>query len=813
MNKFVNVLWLLIALAVSWSCHARSESAVGPQYAALLENAGPGNMWLAPDQQWLVMGDAAQFQAQQQLDPRWYFFAAGKALHRQQALEKDTPEFADLQLLNLKTRAMHRLSFPAPSFAKHKFVAVHWSPDSSQLALVVRSANKLSLWHYHLAAQQLRPWSAVAVSAQLGAESLVWLPDSSAVVVRQSLMQPQSSAAEMPGIVLKSSQDTAQSRVYRDALDSEDRRRMFRQLSQQRAVLIDVTGQLTPLTAAGMLEDLSISPDGRYLLLQLLDDDLHPAVKFSRLGRRYQVIDLHQRKLVAEPAALGAAELLARQPDAAAAGTRLIQWLPGAPASLVWAEAVELQGHRVTASVRDQVRRWDAPFHQPSQLLFQTSWRLFQLSWTVQGRAIYSDFHAGTKQLRNWSWLAQTAQSPGLLHQTDYSNAFTSAGELVTVRQPTGVSYALADQHQAVFFSAGNPNRYGEYAVVTRHGLAKDQQEQVFSDQQKQQLHPMYIRLHDDNVRLLLTRNQPDRAPSLFWWTNGQLAAEALHDWHTSTRPVLPQARPLKYRRADGVELSSLLYLPDGPAQQKYPVLIWLYPREHETHQQQQQLTSHQHSYSPMQPLTADFALLEGFAVLDASNAPIVAGGQQLPNDSYVKQQQLNAAAMVAALSETGVIDTNQMYLLGHSYGAFSAVSLLATTDYFHGAIARSGAYNRSLTPLGFQSEKRTLWQAPDLYLQLSPFFQADRIKAPILLIHGTDDQNAGTSLLQSELMFQALQALGKDAELLLLPGEGHQYQGRENLLQMLQIQARWLKQQLAQQQQAKLEAVQNGKR
>lgn len=798
MNKFIYGLCLLIAISANWNGYAHTKPLEETQYKALLENTGPGHMWLAPDQQWLVMGDTEKYQAQQDLEPRRYFFAAGIALHRQRAVEKDTPEFSELQLLNLTTRVLHKVSFPTNTSESHKFVNVHWSPDSSQLALVVRNDDQLSLWHYHLGEQKLRPWSMVAVSAQLGSDSLVWLPDSSAVVVRESLMQQQVFESDKQEVVLKSSQGAAQNRIYPDALDSEDKRRIFRQLTQQRAVLIDAKGQLKPLSESGMLESLSISPDGQYLLVQLLDDNLHPAVKFSRLGRRYQVINLHNGSMVAEPTALAAAVIVARQPDAAASGARLVQWLPSAAASLVWVEAVELQGHRIAAPVRDQVWRWDAPFMQPSQILFQTTWRLFQLSWTLQGRAIYSDFHFGTKQLRNWSWVAQKADFPVLLHQTDYSNSFTSAGELVTLRQPTGVSYALADHQNSVFFSASNPNRYGEYAVVTRHGLVKNDQEQVFSDQKKKQLYPLYVRLQDENLRLLLTQNKPDRAPSLLLWSNGQLNTKPLYDWQATTSPLLPKAIPLKYQRADGVELSFLLYMPEGHEQQKYPVLIWLYPREYETHQQQQ-LVAHEHGYSPMQPLAADFALLEGFAVLDASNAPIVSSAQQRPNDSYVQQQRLNASAMVAALNETGLIDTNQMYLLGHSYGAFSAVSLLATTDYFRGAIARSGAYNRSLTPLGFQSEKRTLWQAPDLYLQLSPFFQADQIKAPILLIHGTEDKNAGTSVLQSELMFQALQALGKDAELLLLPGEGHQYQGKENLLQMLQIQARWLKQHLRQ--------------
>lgn len=790
----MNKLWrYFICPSVLWftfCCLAVELPELEPKYQKLFESTGPGHMWLAPDQQWLVMAEAEKFIPLTQLVQKSFFNAAGRAFHSRVPLERGSLHFDRFLLLNMQTK--QQLSIAAP---QGHFVDVRWSPDSRQLALVVHKDNKLTLWRYQVSNQQLTLWSELALSVQFSGESLVWLPDSDSVIVRHSLSRFEPSDLTETA-VFKVGAAASQTRIYRDALDSDERRAIFRNLTLQQAVLIDGKGNNRALAQPGMLEKLSISPDGQYLLVQMLDENIQDVVSFNRMARRYQVVDVSAGKVIATPPALAAAVLTARQPDAAAQGARLLHWLPSAPASLVWVEAAEIQGHEVAAEMRDWVKLWAAPFTHKPELLFSTSWRLFQLFWTEQGRAVFSDFHAGTKQLRLWSRLPEAMnQVATLLHQYDYTNDFTSPGDLVTVRQPNGVVVAVSNAHNALYFSSQGHSAGGLLPYAVRYDAQSNKRTQIFSSDHAVRQNILYLRVAGEVETLLLESQSSARAPVLQLWSAGKLSS-VLYDWHTEHLPVLPAAQELKYLRKDGVELSSVLYLPESVPGKKHPVLIWLYPREYYSHQKQQNAAS-EHSFKLIDPYGPQFALLEGFAVLDASNAPIVASESKNPNDSFVQQQQQNAEAMIAALQNTGVIDTSNMVLMGHSYGAFSALSLLATTDYFKGAIARSGAYNRSLTPLGFQSEKRTLWQSPELYMRLSPFFQADQIKAPVLLIHGTEDQNAGTSVLQSEMMFQALQAQSNKVELLLLPGEDHQYKAKENLQSMLQIQVRWLRQRL----------------
>lgn len=788
MNKLWCFLVSVIWLALTCSCLALELPELEPKYQKLFGSTGPGQMWLAPDQQWLVMAEAEKFIPFTQLAQKSYFTAAGRAFHSEVAIERDTIHFDRFVLLNLQTR--EQVSILAP---QGHFVDVRWSPDSRQLALVARMDNKLTLWRYLISDKQLTQWSELALSVQFSAESLVWLADSKSVIARQSLSRFElSGAAAKP--VLKLGSAATQTRIYRDALDTDERRQIFRRLTLQQAVLIDAKGNSRALAEPGMLEKLSISPDGRYLLVQLLDETMQHPVSFNRMARRYQVVDIQNGKVVATPPALAAALLTARQPDATAPGARLLHWLPSAAASLVWVEAIEVRGHTVEAEIRDQVKLWSAPFTHTPELLFSTTWRLFQLFWTEQGRVMFSEFHAGTKQLRLWSLLPETInQAATLLHQYDYTNAFSSPGELVTVRQPNGVVVAVSNAHNALYFRSEGQNNGGVRPSIARYDAESNERTQIFSSSSSVRQYPLYLRVAGNVETLLLQSQTSERAPVLQYWSAEKFSS-VLYDWHKDDLPVLPKAQQLNYVRKDGVELSSVLYLPEPVAGKKPPVLIWLYPRHYYSHQKQQNAAT-EHSFQLINPYGPQFALLEGFAVLDASNAPIVASQNKDPNDSFLQQQQLNAEAMIAALQDTGVVDTSNIVLMGHSYGAFSALSLLATTNHFKGAIARSGAYNRSLTPLGFQSEKRTLWQSPELYMQLSPFFQADQIKAPVLLIHGTEDQNAGTSPLQSEMMFQALQSHGNKVELLLLPGEDHQYQAKENLQSMLQVQVRWLRQ------------------
>ncbi|RYZ25484.1 MAG: S9 family peptidase, partial [Chitinophagaceae bacterium] len=227
----------------------------------------------------------------------------------------------------------------------------------------------------------------------------------------------------------------------------------------------------------------------------------------------------------------------------------------------------------------------------------------------------------------------------------------------------------------------------------------------------------------------------------------------------------------------------------DGPL----PVFMWAYPREFNSADDAAQVRGSQHRFITISSGSPIFYVTQGFAVFDNAEMPIVAKANGKPNDNFIEQLKMNAEAAINKLAEMGVGDRTRVAVGGHSYGAFMTANLLAHTNLFKAGIARSGAYNRTLTPFGFQNEERTYWQAPELYYEMSPFSYADKIKTPLLLIHGEADNNPGTFPINSERLFNAVKGHGGTVKLVMLPYESHGYTGKENLLHVLAEQGQWL--------------------
>ena len=304
-------------------------------------------------------------------------------------------------------------------------------------------------------------------------------------------------------------------------------------------------------------------------------------------------------------------------------------------------------------------------------------------------------------------------------------------------------------------------------------------------------------------MRILLTRETPTDTPQyliLSWPTTGAGAPTEVQisDFpHPHPQLVAPPKELIRYSRADGVELSATLYTPPGwrvGIDPPLPCLMNAYPKEFKTKEAAGQLRDSPHRFTSIAALSPLVWLARGYAVLDGPSLPIVADGEREANDTYVEQLVAGAEAAVAEAVRRGVVDARRVAVSGRSYGAYMTANLTAHAAHlFCCGIAAAGAYNRTLTPFGFQAEERTLWQAPDTYLRMSPFMHADRITTPLLLIHGEEDNNAGTFPLQSERFFAALKGHGAECRLVLLPHESHSYRGYESVLHILAETSDWL--------------------
>ena len=302
----------------------------------------------------------------------------------------------------------------------------------------------------------------------------------------------------------------------------------------------------------------------------------------------------------------------------------------------------------------------------------------------------------------------------------------------------------------------------------------------------------------DEDGHLLLTRRESVEIPPNFFIRDLRSGAlEAVTDFPHPTPQLLGvQKELIRYKRADGLALTGTLFLPAGHDPEKdgpLPTILWAYPREFKSASAAGQVRDSPHRFvrvgwwSPVPWVT------RGYAVLSDPAMPIIGEGESEPNDTYVEQLVSGARAAVETLVERGISDPAKVAVGGHSYGAFMTANLLAHSDLFCAGIARSGAFNRTLTPFGFQSEERTLWQARETYFEMSPFVHADKIKAPLLIIHGAEDNNSGTYPMQSERFYNALKGHGATTRLVMLPHESHGYRARESIMHTVWEMDTWL--------------------
>jgi dipeptidyl aminopeptidase/acylaminoacyl peptidase len=482
-----------------------------------------------------------------------------------------------------------------------------------------------------------------------------------------------------------------------------------------------------------------------------------------------------------------------------------VGWRADAPATLVWAEAQDGGDPRTPADVRDRVSLLPAPFSGAPTELATLALRFGGLHWGDDGLALIDEWWWQTRRRRTWRLApARPAADLRLLFDRSFEDRYADPGSPLMRRTAQGTAVLLTSPDgRSLYLSGAGASPDGDLPFLDRLDLETGQ-----SDRLWRCVVPYYeyaIDFVDAHLERLLTRREAAAEPPNYYLRH--------LDPHETTPDGAPPPIPLtafphpvpqlagvrgellRYARADGVPLSGMLYLPPGYREEdgRLPLLLWAYPNEYKSAGAAGQVRTSPHRFVRPHSGSPLLFLAAGYAVLDGPAMPIVGEGDAEPNDTYIEQLVADARAAVDAAAARGVADPQRVAVGGHSYGAFMTVNLLAHSDLFRAGIARSGAYNRTLTPFGFQAEDRTLWEAPEVYLAMSPYLRADRIKTPLLLIHGEADNNAGTYPMQSERLFDALKGLGTTARLVLLPHESHAYRARESVLHALWESLTWL--------------------
>ena len=687
---------------------------------------------------------------------------------------------------------------PLPASAR--FMSPSWSPDGKTVAFLMDAPTGLELWTADVAAGTARRLTDARVNAAAGA-GFNWMPDSSGLVVRMTPAgrgaAPDVSRPPAGPTVAESMGRAAPVRTYQDLLGDAGDEALFDHYFTSQLTFVPLTGAPRALGSPAVYLGAGVSPDGRYLLQTTAKRPFSYVVPAALFPADVVVTDL-QGRVVHRVADLPLRDNVPTPFDAVAPGPRSVQWRADAPATLVWTEAQDGGDPRTPAEVRDRVFSLAAPFNGQPTRLIDLKERYAGITWGDADTALVTSRWFNTRHETRHVLDPSNPGQDRVLMERNYQDRYNDPGFPLTEPNASGFPVMRFASDGRVLVSGDGATREGEYPFLAAMDLDTGQAERIWTSASGD--YESIVGLLDEQGRRLVTRRETrNDPPNLFVRDLGAAQPNALTTFPDPAPQLAGVTRQLiTYTRADGVQLSGTLYLPagydknrDGPL----PLVMWAYPAEFTDAAVAGQVVDTANRFVRPGGSSHLFLLTQGYAVLDDPSMPIVGVNGAEPNDTYIQQLSESARAAVDAVVELGVADRDRIAVGGHSYGAFMTANLLAHTDLFRTGIARSGAYNRTLTPFGFQAEQRSYWEATDTYHQMSPFTYANRVNEPILLIHGEADDNQGTFPVQSERFYAALKGHGATVRYVVLPLEAHGYRARESVGHTLWEMTRWLDQ------------------
>jgi dipeptidyl aminopeptidase/acylaminoacyl peptidase len=675
-----------------------------------------------------------------------------------------------------------------------------WAPDGQRFAFTIDLSDGIGVWIADGPTGSAAQVPGLRVRDILGGDPLSvgatvsWSRDGSSLIVLGAAAElaalPEASVEPQ---VEETAGKRSQMATFQDLLRTAADEDIFESLATTVPLRLDpVTGAVKELGPPGLYQHLEESPDGTYLLVHRLQRPFSFRVPYPYFARRAEVWS----------AAGGLERVIADHPvsdevprQGVPTGPRHVSWEERAPASLTWTEALDGGDPMAPAEHRDRIMRLSAPFAADPEVAFSVQHRCIGWRDMDQPHSVLMTEHDRDRRwLTTWLCDLEAPEGNRVIFDRSADDDYGDPGSPLMAVHPDGTRTVLQDQSVIYLRGEGStPN--GDRPFLDRLDLETMQATRLFHSPPESYDYVLGFAAgrRDEVVLSHESRAEPPNLAAAALDGSGTRQLTAWPDPHPQLTGMDKQL--IVHDRGDGVQLSGLLHLPlgyvperDGPL----PLVIWAYPLDYGSTATAGQVRGSSQRFTRLMASDPIWFVLRGYAVLARATMPVI-GDPETMNDTYVEQITAAAAAHIRALDEMGVIDPARVAVGGHSYGAFMTANLLAHTDLFAAGIARSGAYNRTLTPFGFQTERRNFWEAPQIYDQVSPFRYANQISAPILLIHGAQDSNPGTYPVQSERLFQALQGTGGTARLVLLPHESHGYLARESVLHMLAEQFSWL--------------------
>ncbi|KPE51274.1 aminoacyl peptidase [Chryseobacterium indologenes] len=683
--------------------------------------------------------------------------------------------------------------------ANPKITFISFSPDEKKLAFTNTTAKGVELWIVDMETASAKKITSDNLNANVGSP-YQWYNDSQNLLIRtlpQNRPALINSDKDLPTGPIVSTADgkVSQNRTYQDLLKNPQDEKNFEVITASEIYSVDLNGNLKKVKDKDMYVGLSFSPDGNYLMAVVVKKPFSYIVPYNRFPLTTTVYDMkgNTEKVVNE---VPLNEVMPKGFSSVRTGKRNMGWRSDAPATLVYAEALDGGDQSKPADFRDEIFTWEAPFTTAPKSFFKTKQRYEGTEWTNDHYAVISEGWYDTRNTKSFLVDLNNSESK-IIEDRNSQDVYSDPGIFNTTKNQYG-RYVIDMKGGKSYLIGDGFTKDGQHPFIDEMDMKSLKKKRIYTSDLKNAKEEIVDILNPAKGEILTTQQSASQYPNYFKKnikTNKAEAVTSFANPFESIRDVYKEV--ITYKRNDGVTLTGTLYLPAGydrkAKKEKLPLLIWAYPTEYKDKNTAGQNTQNPNDFTFPYYGSFVYWTTKGYAVLDDAAFPIIGEGKTEPNDTFIPQLVANAEAAINAVDQLGYIDKKKVAVGGHSYGAFMTANLLTHSKLFACGIARSGAYNRTLTPFGFQMEQRNYWDVPEIYNTMSPFMHADQMKTPLLLVHGDADNNPGTFTLQTERYFQALKNLGAPVKMVLLPKEAHSYQAKENILHLLWEQDQFL--------------------
>ncbi|EDP95454.1 prolyl oligopeptidase family serine peptidase [Kordia algicida OT-1] len=681
-----------------------------------------------------------------------------------------------------------------------KFANFRWSPDETKIALTNTTDTGVELWIVDFTTKSAKKLTDANLNANIGSPYM-WFKNSQSLLVkkvpngRKALINTAITIPTGPTISVSEKGKKAQNRTYQDLLKNKNDEFNFEQLATSELYKVDLDGTNTLWKEKNMYKSMSFSPNGEFIMLNTIEKPFSYLVTYSRFPYTSVIYDTKGNK-VYEALKVALIEDLPKGFMSVRKGRRSLRWRSDQAATLYWCKALDEGDAGKEVAHRDEVFQLKAPFTGTPTSLLKTKGRFSGITWGNKTTAIAYDYWWNTRNTKRYLFNPSNNSIPAkVITDRSYQDSYSNPGNYITSKNSFN-EYVLSIEKNNLYLIGEGYSKNGRKPFVDKFNLKTQKKTRIyesdFTDKRLNILDAIDLKKGSFLIMLESQNEYPNYYIKNLKKNKKEIPLTNIKNPFESIQNV--SKKVITYKRDDGLDLSGTLYLPtDYKEGKKYPMILWAYPVEYKDKKNAGQVTTNANEFTYPYYGSPIYWVTRGYVVLDDASFPIVGEGDEEPNDTFIKQLVANGKAAIDAVDKLGYIDRTKVAVGGHSYGAFMTANLLTHSDLFAAGIARSGAYNRTLTPYGFQSEERNYWEAPEVYYNMSPFMHADKMKTPLLLIHGEADNNSGTYPLQSERYFNALKGMGAPVRLVMLPKESHGYRSRESILHLLWEQDRWL--------------------